>query len=175
VILSRTPEELWLTAVHEAAHAVVNYRLSGFAGGGISIVEDPVNQSWGHAIDATSDSLSPEHMEARIMSCYAGEYGQCLVKSTVGDDGCRVDQEIAGQLLVRFGWTHRQTEFRNRSRECVESHWAEIKAVATELLATEELDDAEVEIIADIAAGELSTGDLEKYRALKASAVHGER
>jgi hypothetical protein len=153
----------------------VNYRLSGFAGGGISIVEDPVKQSWGHAVDATSDSLLAEHMEARIMSCYAGEYGQCLAQPTVGDDGCSVDQKIANDLLVRFGWAHRQTEFRNRSRQCVESHWTEIKAVATELLAMHELDDVEIEIIADIAAGELSTGNLEKYRARKASAVRGGR
>jgi hypothetical protein len=48
----------------------------------------------------------------------------------------------------------------------VEQHWTEIVAVAEELLRVRILDDTEVEIIADRAAGDLDA-DLEQYRWLK--------
>jgi hypothetical protein len=172
--ISRAPEEVWLTAVHEAAHAVVNYRAAGFGGGAISIVGDPVKGTLGQAIDAVSDGLSAQRTEARIISCFAGEYAQCRVNPETGDDGCGADQAIARDLMVQYGWVHRQSEFRNRSQQYVESHWAEIEAVARELVTVKELDDTEVELLSDIAAGKLSPTDLEQYRMNRVRLTKGE-
>src|SRR5437763_12740842 len=66
------------TAYHETAHAVVSYRSGGFVGGDVSIVPRTM-EGWvrlGYASDFWSDSSSPEHMEARILSYYAGGHAQ---------------------------------------------------------------------------------------------------
>jgi hypothetical protein len=49
----------------------------------------------------------------------------------------------------------------------VERHWAEIVAVAEELIVAKTLDDTEIETIADMAAGDLTAADdLRLYRAI---------
>lgn len=164
-----TALRLALTALHEAAHAVVLYRTAGFADV-VSIVAD--DDRLGAAIDTgVSDSENREHMEARVLSTYAGGHAQRRGDPRVGSQGCDGDEQIAADVLRKWGWEHREQELRDRSAELVEQHWREIEAVAHELLQTATLDDTEVEIIADAAAGrgEFVFGslaaDLAHYRA----------
>ena len=147
--------ESFVTAHHEAAHAVVNYRACGHAGGAISIVADSSKVCLGFALDAVSDSFNAEHLEARILSCYAGGHAQRRLDPRTGADGCDADDDIAAELL------------RERSADLVSEYWAQIVAVAKELLQTHVLDDAEVETIADIVMGEATSEDLARYRLLK--------
>jgi plasmid stabilization system protein ParE len=83
-----------------------------------------------------------------------------------GADGCDFDEASAYRLRRQFGWIDREQEFRDQSAALVDRHWAEIVAVATELLRARELDETEVEIIADIAVGEATPEDLARYRSL---------
>lgn len=153
------------TAHHEAAHAVVLYRLTGSAGGAVTIV--PTEATLGAAHDGTSDSMNLEHLEATVLSLYAGGHAQRRIDPANGADGCDNDDEQADEWLSRCGWSDRESEFRQRSGDLVNQHWAEITAVAAELLAAQTLDMTEVEILADIAIGDAPADGLATYRALR--------
>jgi hypothetical protein len=169
------------TAHHEAAHTVVQYRLTGSADY-VTIIPAVTTTARGEEIrslgssgDVGSDSMSADDMEGRIVSCYAGGYAQRRCDPRLADEGCDVDDEIAAEFLREWGWESREQEFRDRSCALVEQHWPEIVAVATELVHRQTLDETEVELVADAAAGiaEFLYGDLETdlahYRALKRS------
>lgn len=155
---------LRITAHHEAAHAVVLYRTAGHAGGHMSIVARPDSGGLGHAADGGSDSSNMDHLEAVVISCYAGACAQRQIDAGHGDDGCDRDNEMAGDVLHLAGWEHREREFRERADILVRRHWLEIVAVAEELLRVHALDMTEIELIADAAAGD-PDASLAQYRA----------
>jgi hypothetical protein len=145
---------LKLTAIHEAAHAVVLYRTAGFAD---CLKLAPSDDNLGAAIDTgLINSACAEDREARIVSCYAGGHAQRRADPASGTDGCDVDEEIAADLLRQWGWhwgwSEREQELRQRSADLVEERWVEIQAVAVELLQRQTLDATEVELIADAAS-----------------------
>ena len=150
-----------ITAHHEAAHAVVLYRTAGHAGGPLSIVPKP--GILGGAQDDVSDSYNSDHAEGSILSCYAGGHAQRLIDPGTGADGCETDDAIAEEWLTDYGWQQREQELREQSLALTRRHWDEIVAVATELLRVRALEDTEVEIIADAAAGD-PDADLAQYR-----------
>ncbi len=159
-----------ITAYHEAAHAVVQYRTSGFVGGDVTIVPraDATGIIGGSAADDWSDSFSPEHMEATILSCYAGGHAQREVEPLCGAEGCDKDDAQADEQLRWFGWQDREQELRERSLVLTRKHWAEIEAVADELLRHKVLDYVEVETICDAAAGDAEANiGLAQYRAFR--------
>jgi hypothetical protein len=160
-----------VTAYHEAAHAVVTYRAAGFSGGRITISPRPENGVLGSAEDGISDSFSAGDMESRVLSLYAGGHAQRRCDPSSGTNGCDQDDEMAAQLLDEWGWREREQELRQRALELVQRHWAEVIAVAEELLKVETLDDTEVEILADGAARDPERADvagaLARYRAFK--------
>jgi ATP-dependent Zn protease len=159
---------LRLVAYHEAAHAVVNYRTAGFVGGNVSIVPRRKKETLGCADDGWTYSFNAKQMEAKILSCYAGGHAQRIIDPTTGTRGCDTDEEIADEALRWFGWEHREQELRERSLTLTRQHWAEVDAVADELLKYRVLDDAEVEMICDAMADDPDArADLELYRALK--------
>jgi hypothetical protein len=163
-----TGDDRRVTAHHEAAHTVVSYRLIGVADDQVSIV--PMEGTVGTSNNQTSDSLNPVHMEARVLSLYAGGHAQRVLDPDRDDEGCQTDEELAADELRRWGWQHREQELRDRSAELVRRHWVEITAVAEELLRCDVLDATEVEILADGAAGDPEYDDLAlaKYRAIRA-------
>jgi hypothetical protein len=154
------------TAHHEAAHAVVAYRASGFANS-CSIVANPVRGSLGHAIDGSSDSTTPNDIEAFCLSLYAGGHAQREFDSRTAFDGCGGDDDDAAEWLERTGWKSREAELRERSLALVRQHWEEICAVARELVQHHQLDGTEVEIIADTVTGVHEQSELERYRRLR--------
>lgn len=165
-----TRDELHVTAYHEAAHAVVSLRVSGFADDRVSIVRRPEDGVLGGAVDGSSKSADPAQMKARALSCYAGGHAQRRLGPSCGTEGCEGDDEEAALQLRRFGWESREQELRERSLVLVQQHWTAIAAVAEELLRVKELDGTEVQIIADAAAGDPDTElerDLTMYRALR--------
>ncbi len=151
-------------AHHEAAHAVVLYRTTGHAGGHLSVVARPDHGDLGHAVDACSDSVNVDDLEATVVSCYAGASAQRQIDAGHGDDGCDRDNEIASDVLHLAGWEHREREFRERADILVRRHWREIVAVADELLRVHALDMTEIELIADAVAGD-PDASLAQYRA----------
>jgi hypothetical protein len=154
------------TAHHEAAHAVVQYRTADHVGGHVTIVPRQ-QEGWirlGCAFDCWSDSFNSEHMEASILSLYAGGHAQRELDPAYGSQGCGSDEEQAAELLRLHGWEHREQELRERSLALTRQHWAEIVAVADELLRVRVLDDTEAEIICDAVAGDRDA-DLAQYRA----------
>jgi hypothetical protein len=149
------------TAIHEAAHAVVNYRTAAFAGGPISIVKG--DGVLGSSSDFVSDSSDDNHVEARILSCYAGGHIQRELAPEEGDAGCETDEAIAAGLLAERSWEAREREFRDRSLALVRQQWREIVAVAEELTRLRALDMDEIQLIAEQAAGHPDV-DIESYR-----------
>jgi hypothetical protein len=173
----RTPIQI-ITAYHKAAHAVVQYRVAGFSDAFVTIlptltmVDDQVDKV-GRTEDASSDGYCAEHLETRILTCYAGGHAGRRCEPNHPDLCSEGDEGIAENLLREWGWEHREQEFRDRSRDLVEKHWAEIDAVAMELLKTSSLDSGEIELIADATAGiaQFFHGDLDRdlaaYRAFR--------
>jgi hypothetical protein len=135
------------------------------------IIPDSEAGRLGLADDYISDSTSAEHMEGRVLSCYAGGHAQRMLDPSSGTDGCDQDDDLAADVLVAWGWEQREPELRARALDLVQRHWAEVIAVAEELLTVELLDDTEVEILADAAAGDPNLADvagaLARYRMLK--------
>jgi len=101
------------TAIHEAAHAVINYRCAGFAGGPISIGKG--DGVLGSSSDFVSDSFNADHIEARILSCYAGGHAQREIHPGEGDAGCEIDGGIAAGLLAEWSWEARERDLRDLS------------------------------------------------------------
>jgi hypothetical protein len=170
-------------AHHEAAHAVVLYRTMGVADD-VSIIPGPITTSDEGDVVRTlgeasgyGDSSNRNHMKGRVLSCYAGGHAQRRCDPAEGELGCETDDEIAAEVMRQNGWEHREQEFRARARDLVDQHWPEIVAVADELQRTPALDNVEVELIADAAAGlgEAMSGDLAtalaRYRALRSARV----
>jgi len=155
-MMTKKNRKLWLTAYHEAGHAVVLYRTAGHVGGHVSIVRRTKEGrvQMGCALDGVSDSFNSEHMEATILSCYAGGHAQRSLEPTCGAEGCEEDDAQAEEQLRLLGWEHREQELRERSLALTRKHWAEIVAVADELLRLRVLDDVEVEALSDAAAGD---------------------
>lgn len=167
--MKKTKRKLVKTAYHEAAHAIVLYRTAGHVGGHVTIVPCQ-EENWialGAACDLISDSLSPEDMEAWILSCYAGGHAQRELEPGWGTEGCGRDDALADEQLRRHGWEDREQQLREQSLALTRKHWSEIVAVADELLRLRVLDETEVEIISDAAAGDPDALlDLARYRAL---------
>jgi hypothetical protein len=161
--------DLYTTAIHEAAHAVVLYRTTGSANGYTTII--PGSGNLGAAGGSCSDSFSSEHMQGEILSCYAGGAAQRRHDPMTCDDGCEVDDELAAQYLAAQGWSGREQEFRAQAEALVVQHWADICAVADELLRASRLDSTEVEIIVDESAhgAEAVQAALVPYRLLRDS------
>ena len=94
-------------------------------------------------------------MAARVLSYFAGAHTDRKIGCY--DPGhCEWDEEAAAELLREWGWEAREAELREQSRLLVERHWAEIVAVAEELIVAKTRDDTEIETIADMAAGDFT-------------------
>jgi hypothetical protein len=159
-------------AHHEAAHAVINYRVAGHVGGETTIIPNPDAGTLGHNMDGCSDSYNEEHMRARVLSLYAGAHAERQLG--VEPNGYGADEDEAARLLSEWGWEAHEQRLRDESRELVTRHWHEIVAVADELLRVNTLDDVELESLADIAAGgaeDLTPAEIElelqRYRVLR--------
>lgn len=164
-----------VTAHHEAAHAVVQYRVNKeFSGSGINIIER--NGCLGRAPDGISDSENPVQLIAVVLSCYAGAAAQQKIDPSTGSDGCDLDDETAAKCLSWLGESADEVKYRREAADLVDQHWAEITAVATELIERKELDETEVETIADCTRdGEDWRPMLQRYRLLKESASRRRR
>jgi hypothetical protein len=156
-------------AYHEAAHAVIQYRASGSADAWTSIIPNAEEGTLGHSQDGLTDSSSESDCRARILSCYAGGYSD-RKRGCYQAAQCFGDEQAANEILLMRGWESRGSQLRSKSRGMVEMYWNEIAAVAEELIRSKKLDMTEIEIIADLAAGDQDTRpeDLTMYRALKA-------
>jgi len=138
--------QLATTAHHEAAHAVVSYILTGSAGV-VSIVSD--GDKLGGNKNQWSDSTCESDVESEILSLYAGGHAQRRIDPLSNDDGCYGDEEASAELLERWNWHHRESDFRQTSLDMVNEHWHKISVVADELLIFKILDDTEAAFIID--------------------------
>lgn len=153
--VSQSDEHLLnVTAHHEAAHGVILYRVVETAGH-VSIVPNQAERTLGRSDDpGVIDSGSADDLRGHILSLYAGGHAQRIVDPSSGDDGCGKDDEDAAKWLGRMGWADREANLRAESLALVRKHWPEIEAAAKELLVLRRLSSDEVELIADVAAGD---------------------
>jgi hypothetical protein len=143
----RKPEELRVTAYHEAGHAVIGYRL-GFDLGPVTIV--PKGGSVGNCVGepAWTDGSRDEDY---VVSLFAGAAAGKRIDPIEGDRGCGDDNEKADELL-RSHDDLNASELRQRAEDLTTKHWAEIEAVAGLLIEEETLPGDDVDFICDAVA-----------------------
>lgn len=131
----------WQTAMHEAGHAVISYRL-GFYLGSVSLNSDNhrlgVSRGEGPWCTGARD-------EDYIRALYAGRAAECLVAPDLHPEGCLGDYEEADALLP-FVSTDKAT-LEADAANLVAKHRAEIEAVADALFEEDTLDDDDQETI----------------------------
>ena len=156
------------TALHEAAHAVVQYRASGNFVGLISVIPDQQAGTLGHVTDYYTDSTCEDDLRCRILSCYAGGHADRRTDGYIAE-ACSQDDEGAAECLRILGIENEESIMRAESGRLVEIHWKEIEAVADELLERKTLDETELMLIVEIAAGsdETTADHLANYRKLR--------
>ena len=93
-------QEKYQTALHEAAHAVVQFRVTGDFCGEVSIV--PGNGNLGFVTDYSTDSSSPEDLQARVLSCFAGGEADRLI-GCFNEQAVAGDEEAASECLALLG------------------------------------------------------------------------
>ena len=105
-------------------------------------------------------------MAARVLSYFAGAHADR--KIGVMTPGTASGMRKQRQNCCASGAGRpAKAELREQSRLLVERHWAEIVAVAEELIVAKTLDDTEIETIADMAAVDCTAADdLRLYRAI---------
>lgn len=138
-------------AYHEAAHSVVAYRAGGAHGKAVSIV--PEGDNLGLATeDGYPDLCERDYLEAHLTSCWAGLHADNR-RDVEADPSCYDGDMAAAKNLAKILGDHAcADDFSERSRSLVDHHWAEIEAVAMELLKQKKLRGEEVEIICDAVA-----------------------
>jgi hypothetical protein len=159
------PPPLTLAAHHEAARAVVLYRVTGAVDGPTSIAAAKQEAWLGGSSAGISDCFGSR---ARILSCYAGDHAARRIGGSHSQQN-EQDEANAALELRRWRWEAEEQALRDEARDLVERHWNEIVAVAEDLVRMSTLDEVEVATLASIAAGVsgVSRADLDRYRALK--------
>lgn len=166
------------TARHEAGHAVAAVR---FNFGIIVATIVPHKNTLGCICDFDSDHLrmveggvlepDPDKAQQVIICWLAGYITECLHCKSFGEIrrarlGADTDFDGAREVLRTLAQTSLKPYFR-LTRDFIHREWATIEAVASALLESKTLDDAEVETVVAIADGEATVQDLERYRQLK--------
>lgn len=152
-------------AHHEAAHAVILFRVTGHKPSSITILPDYSEGTLGSTSGADCDHDSVDDLRGEILSCFAGGDAQRKFDPATGEDGCEKDEKLAVEYLNAIGEQDSIDEYRRQSFELVEQHWAEIQAVAADLLIFKTLDAEELEYLADHALGDpTALADLQSYR-----------
>ncbi|MDM4018223.1 hypothetical protein [Roseiconus lacunae] len=155
-------------AHHEAAHAVIMYRVAGFTGGQIAILHNDERGRLGIALHGVSDSENTEHLKAVVLSCYAGGIAQRKCDPKEGTNGCEIDDQVARKCLGWLRELNLEPYYRDQAAVLVEKHWSEISTVAEQLRNRKILDETEVETISDAVSGDPELwGLLERFRLAK--------
>src|SRR5262245_57411054 len=150
----------YVKAIHEAAHAVVQYRTRGFVAGPVSIIAD--EQSLGRATqDRSISSAHADEIDAGVLTAYAAALAQERVDphfereaAAWADDDAALGLLRLLKLADEMQVQARAAALRERARELVTMHWTEIKAVATDLVTYGILHADEVQMLADVATAE---------------------
>ncbi len=103
------------------------------------------------------------------MIYFAGYAAERRFDRKANSAGSCDDDEKALEILERLREAASEDEYRTEADTFVTKHWAEIKALAAELVERETISDSsESELIIDVARGEATAEELATYRALKA-------
>ncbi len=164
-------------AYHEAGHAVLQYRFHLY-NIGASIVED--NDSLGRAMRLYEDidicCIDPETKEEvvkidlesirkNMMVKYAGRAAETILNPKRKPTGYWGDYQRAKELNELAGNVFNQRKLIFETRKMLKENWKQVEAIANELLALNELNDDEVELIIDaIDKGRDYKTDLKGYR-----------
>jgi ATP-dependent Zn protease len=163
------------TAYHEAGHLVIGI-IFGFRCSSVSIRPDEARGSLGRTAPIEGHTGEPQSRETVerwlcvLFAGYAAEVRFAPDAREAAREGARGDDEQAEQFLKRAAMANNSVRslLRARTAALVEQHWAAIQSVARALLKHEEFDSDDAERITEIARGEATEADLERYRALRA-------
>jgi hypothetical protein len=105
-----------VTAHHEAAQAVVLYRMCGFSGAVVTIVPNPDKGTVGTAHNVAGDGFNEDHVRGEVVSCCAGGYSHRKLGAYVRESNASKTRKRAAAHLRVMGWEQRETELRVESR-----------------------------------------------------------
>ena len=159
--------QLKVTAYHEAGHAVACWRF----GWPISRVSIVLKDAYLGAVTADDPTLNirpdmdgskgaKQAMRESIVVCCAGPRAQVRYDASSWHDGHgEKDFKVAGGLALRLGGISERAnalgeKLDAEAQALVESHWAEIEAVATALLEHKELDGDVIKELLEALTGE---------------------
>lgn len=170
----------YLTAVHEAAHSVADYRF-GFSPAGCSIVPGAENEGSASSLDSHETFMTVaadgvlEHDEEKVRGQLIVFHAGYCATVLAGEDerpartGAESDFDRAEKLRQTYRPAVSQAECVEEAFEFVREpkNWRAIEAVAAELLSLKRLDGDEVAILCDIVDRECERADLERFRMMR--------
>ncbi len=160
----QAPSERESTAYHEAGHAVAMTRF-GICCGSVTIRRNgPVLG----AAEGDGDWHDEEHARQFLtthLAGYAVNVRQGAPEATARAYAC-ADFEEAQREIAWLGITEREAIELAVAFVGVPENWHAIEVLAAELLKYETIDGQEIPVIVDIADGETTTAQLERYRLL---------
>jgi hypothetical protein len=143
--------DLHATALHEAGHAVVGYRL-GIQSDELSVVPDFEEGSWGHHnTDIYEDWVgheSPSGARDCAIQIYAGAEAQRFSDPSSDISTSWSDNERA-TIILQFTNGETEVSLREEASRMVRKNWTQISAVAEELVSAKKLSWHEWSIIID--------------------------
>jgi len=164
----RLPVINW-TAIHEAGHAVAHYRLHGSSRyvGNISII--PHEGNAGHTYQEEEWDCNHESMSKEVLILCAG-YAACVAAGldhTRAMEGCGSDFEKANRIIG--GWELEPIDIQIAAATTLMEQPKNRRAVqrlADELVRRQTLPGQEIDVLIDLADGEISEEEYAKYRIL---------
>ncbi len=156
-------------AYHEAGHFVASYMLTPSSyRATVSIRPSREEGTEGHCF--SEGPWCEEQYLAEPVIYFAGFAAERRYNPNADPRGSGLDGEKAREILELLGDVALEDEYRAKADTLIADHWAEVEALAEELLRQETITaPGEAEIVIDIARGEATVEDLARYRALKTS------
>jgi hypothetical protein len=161
----RTGQNREMSAVHEAAHFVAHVRLRPSHVWPMEVSIEKQGSSLGRFVaEGLGEADGLEQAENEIVVLYAGAAAELLkdatrssiVRGGAASDDRQAEAVMSIWLAARTKKQRQalQSRLRKRAQTFVRDHWAEVEALATDLLAAGTLDSDEASLIIDAAAGD---------------------
>lgn len=152
------------TAIHEAGHTVAQVRL-GIPQLSVTIIP----RGWrAGACLSECDPWSAEGALNQAIAYYCG-WAACVVAGWANEEareGCDDDFEAAHDLAMHWALPDGDA-IRTRAVELMRENEAAVRLVAEHLVERKHLDDDIVAVLVEVADGEASSDDLERYLQLR--------
>jgi hypothetical protein len=164
-----TDQSIETTACHEAGHAVAAYRLiPSMYDGGVSIVPNKELGTLGQSRDEDRSWVADVEEQRKVVLILLAGYAACVASGMEEEAarlGCDNDFEEANHIIALWDLEPLDTQLRAAvTLMSKDQNRTAIGIVVSELLERQLLIEGEVELLVDLADGEITEGDLAQWR-----------